>query len=696
MADGTIYIDTAIDPSNLEREMAETEINIKKTEKQLDKLIEKQIRFVETGGDINSRTFKLMEYDIAQTRTQLEGLNTRLAGLKAAQVQATSGTAMLKNMVNLLKNSFVNIGPNIKAVASNLLKTAGRATITGIKKLGAGFLNLGKKILGVGKNAKTSRMSMLKMLGTSLLMGLAFRALMAIFNSLKEGMNNLTQYSSETNKDLSALKSSLTQLKNSFATAFAPILNVITPILTGFMNTISKVVTHIGMLMAALTGKGTFTKAVAVQEDYAAGLESTADAAKDADKAQNGYLSGLDEIKRFDDSKSSPSSSNNGNASVSEMFEEVTIENSIADLADTLKKKVAEGDWKGVGSLVANKVNSIFSNIDFRKLGKDLSGKVVNALHVAIGFIQEIDWQMLGNKVADFIAGINWSGLTHALFEGIGSALGGIAGFIWGIIEVAWDSVVDWWKETAYEDGKFTMEGLLLGIWDGIRNIGAWIRDNIFTPFIEGFCKAFGIHSPSTVLRELGAYLMAGLKNGVSEGIAGVVTLFTNLKQRIINVWDSIVTKIKGCVNSIIGVINGMIRGVVSGMNSVVKALNKISFTVPDWLKYVPGASSFAGKKFGFNLSTITAPQIPYLATGAVIPPNAPFMAVLGDQKRGTNIEAPLDTIKQAVAEVVGNNRSGGNYQFTAQINRRTLFDEIIEEAKVRQDINGYNPFELA
>ena len=87
--------------------------------------------------------------------------------------------------------------------------------------------------------------------------------------------------------------------------------------------------------------------------------------------------------------------------------------------------------------------------------------------------------------------------------------------------------------------------------------------------------------------------------------------------------------------------------------------------------------------------------EIPMLATGAVIPPNAPFMAVLGDQTHGTNIEAPLDTIKQAVREVVGNGSGGGQYQFTAQINRRTLFDEFIEEAKLRQNVSGRNPFDL-
>jgi hypothetical protein len=101
-------------------------------------------------------------------------------------------------------------------------------------------------------------------------------------------------------------------------------------------------------------------------------------------------------------------------------------------------------------------------------------------------------------------------------------------------------------------------------------------------------------------------------------------------------------------VNSVIGFLNKLISGVVSGINYVVNAINKLSFDVPDW---VPG---IGGEKFGFNLSRVTAPQIPYLAQGAVIPPRAPFLAMLGDQRNGTNIEAPLATIEEAVARVTG------------------------------------------
>ena len=97
----------------------------------------------------------------------------------------------------------------------------------------------------------------------------------------------------------------------------------------------------------------------------------------------------------------------------------------------------------------------------------------------------------------------------------------------------------------------------------------------------------------------------------------------------------------------------------VTGINAVINALNGLSFDLPD---------IFGGGHVGFNISTLTAPQIPYLAQGAVIPANREFLAVLGDQSHGTNVEAPLDTIKQAVAEVMEDLQAGQMAGFEAVV----------------------------
>lgn len=140
-------------------------------------------------------------------------------------------------------------------------------------------------------------------------------------------------------------------------------------------------------------------------------------------------------------------------------------------------------------------------------------------------------------------------------------------------------------------------------------------------------------------------------KEAATEAWNGMKQVWGNVSSWFkTKVLDPLSKGFKGMVNSIIGFLNGMISGLCSGINFAIRAVNKLSVTIPSW---VPG---IGGNKFGFNLKTITAPQIPYLAKGAVIPPNAPFLAMLGDQKHGTNIEAPLSTIEEAVERVMRRN----------------------------------------
>ena len=317
------------------------------------------------------------------------------------------------------------------------------------------------------------------------------------------------------------------------------------------------------------------------------------------------------------------------------------------------------------------------------------------------GTLNSVNWQKLGNQIATFIAEIDYSGIAASLFRGLGAALASLAEFLWGLIELAWNSVVTWWHDVAYEDGEFTITGLLNGIVEALKNIGSWIKTHIFQPFIDGFKSAFGINSPSTVMRQMGIYLIEGLFNGVESLKEKLINAFVNIKDRIINVWEMLKSKtesiwngikngIKVAVNGAIGFVNGLISGITSGLNSVIRALNNLHFDIPDW---IPG---LGGKSFGFNLSTITAPTIPYLASGAVIPPNAPFMAVLGDQRNGNNLEMPESLLRRIIREESG--KGGGNetIKIPVILDGRQVFEAVINRGKRAQSANGRNPFELA
>ena len=165
-----------------------------------------------------------------------------------------------------------------------------------------------------------------------------------------------------------------------------------------------------------------------------------------------------------------------------------------------------------------------------------------------------------------------------------------------------------------------------------IEIIGTFIFEKIakalefLMPIIEKVATAFN-------------FLFGGIVKLLSGDVSGALSDFKNF---FINIFDAISMYFKGCLNFWINGINGFLNVIGSGINWVVKSLNKIQISIPDWVPI------FGGESWGFNLSEVSMPQIPQLANGGVIPPNSEFLAILGDQKSGTNIEAPLDTIVDA------------------------------------------------
>lgn len=154
------------------------------------------------------------------------------------------------------------------------------------------------------------------------------------------------------------------------------------------------------------------------------------------------------------------------------------------------------------------------------------------------------------------------------------------------------------------------------------------------------------------------------------------------VKDAFSSIWETLVNVAKKPINLIIGAINKMTDAIESAINWIIDGINELSFDVPDW---VPG---IGGETFGFDIDNISIPDIPYLAKGAVIPPNSEFLAVLGDQKRGTNIEAPLATIEQALANVLSKFSGNGNEKISLTLpiylntrrGLRLLSTEIIDD----------------
>lgn len=177
--------------------------------------------------------------------------------------------------------------------------------------------------------------------------------------------------------------------------------------------------------------------------------------------------------------------------------------------------------------------------------------------------------------------------------------------------------------------------------------------------------------------------------SGFAERIKNaIVDKFTSAKNTVVNVFNGMRDAIRSVLNNIISVVNGAI----SKVNGVISAVES-AFSFGPWKVPTP----FGSKTIGFKATFPRVPTVPYLAKGAVIPPRSEFLAVLGDQKQGNNIETPEALLRKIVREeTAGRQTGGGSYRFTAQINRRTLFDEMMKEAQMRRDTSGRNPFEMA
>lgn len=165
----------------------------------------------------------------------------------------------------------------------------------------------------------------------------------------------------------------------------------------------------------------------------------------------------------------------------------------------------------------------------------------------------------------------------------------------------------------------------------------------------------------------------ADVFNGIMEAAGGLVDFISGVftgnwkkawegvKSIFTGVWNSLVSLIKIPVNTILRIVNAMI----SAINTAISGINMISFDIPSWVPML------GGKKFGFNIPKIS--KVPYLAQGAVIPPNQQFMAILGDQKNGNNLEGPESLFRQIVREESGNSGISGPVTFILKVGETTL-----------------------
>lgn len=290
-----------------------------------------------------------------------------------------------------------------------------------------------------------------------------------------------------------------------------------------------------------------------------------------------------------------------------------------------------------------------------------------NILRPALEVLLQI-WQ-------DMMAGIQnaWNTYGQPIMDGVVAAFRNLetifSTLYYTVVEPILSNLIDLLQKLWNEHLKQLWDDLLL-LFGSVQNTILTFWNSVLSPLINWLIASFGpvfsdVFNAVAGIVETAVGLMADAIDIILVVLRGLLDFLSAvfrgdwgaawnaIADTALAVWDRIKSGIKSAVNGIIGFINGMIQAVVNGLNRVIDAINTLSFDVPDW---VPG---IGGSSLGFDFSHITAPQIPYLAQGAVIPPNREFMAVLGDQSHGTNVEAPLATIQEAVAAVMQDYQDG-------------------------------------
>lgn len=358
----------------------------------------------------------------------------------------------------------------------------------------------------------------------------------------------------------------------------------------------------------------------------------------------------------------------------------------VVGLLHTLIATVQGTDWTALGQNIV----SMVSAIDWVGLFSAMGTLAIDVLQAINGILDQVDWGAVGQKIMECIEAVDWAGILSQLGEIInnnwplllailgaallpqistfilstvlGTVLNALAVFIasvvasiglWPLLLVAavlviltaiietlrkhGDDIragVDKFGETIADiirSAGEKVKEIWNGLWLTVKLIGMQLWEDI-TQGWNDFWTNIG-----TALDSAAADIQQGWNDA-----------WTAVSDFVSDIWEGITDTIETAINGIIGLVNSMISAIVGGVNGVISVLNGFGFDVPEWAQDKLGV-----ERVGFNIDPITAPQIPYLAQGAVIPANHEFLAVLGDQTNGTNIEAPLATIQQALAEVM-------------------------------------------
>lgn len=316
------------------------------------------------------------------------------AQYKKAEEQINSFVSACQKSAASLKTAFREIASVSQKAFTTIGGFVGLFIKSGISKAANSFKN---SFAGINKQLNYFGMAIKNVLVYSTLS----RMLGAITKSVQTGRDNLYQYSKIIDgkfaQSMDRLAASFQYFQNSIGAAIAPIINAFAPAIDLAVDKVVELINAFNQMIAKLTGASSWTKAVKVPKEYA-------EAADKASKANKNLLASFDELNVI---QSKDSGSGKTVPDYGSMFEEVPLDGySLPDFVQQIKDKINEGDWRGVGETLGEKVNGIVENTDFYALGQGLGAKIANALEAATSFFDTVNFADIGAGIAEFFNGI--------------------------------------------------------------------------------------------------------------------------------------------------------------------------------------------------------------------------------------------------------------------------------------------------
>lgn len=526
------------------------------------------------------------------------------------------------------------------------------------------------------------------------------------------------------------MSTSLAQIRGNLISAFAPIYNYILPAIRTLLAWLAKLTAVVSVFINSLFGKTASQADASAKALYnqASATEAAGDAAEKAKK----QLSGLDEMNRWESNDSS-GGGGGGSSGIAPKFD-------LSDQVDTGKI----GKIAAVVRELSPYVAAVAAGFAAWKIGKKFLGNLSKAKQLALSVAGAV---LMAINVADMLKnGINFDNLTGyiigtaAAVIGLGLAFGVLGGAITAIVAglvllgvAIRDVIKNGFNNknlTAITVALLTIGGaiaIITGAWiplliAAIAAVVVWIVAK-WTSIKEWISKT--ISSIDAAFEQF----LANVEEGVAAALDWVIEKWTAVKDWFSGLWEKVSSgavaawdgiksafksvpewfqskfrdawqKVKdvfstggriwsGIKEGIESTFRTVVNAIIRGMNTIIAVpFNKINSMLNTIRNaHFLGISPFQNM---WGVNPLPVPQIPMLARGAVIPANRQFLAVLGDQRNGNNLETPESLLRQIVREEAGG--AGSRYEFIARLDRRTLFDEVITEAKLRKGQTGKNP----